>query len=313
MRDPETTNEGDDEEGREDGREDGHGHGHGHGHEDGAEGAEGRRPEPEEDDDAPSDLFRAVGRQVRLLRDRAGLTQKELGRRLAYGEDQISSLERGRRTPQPEFLDAADELLGADGLLKVTKDDVARARARARVRHPAWFRDYARLEREAVEISFFSTLTVPGLLQTEAYARATFMFRQPLLDEATVERGVEARLERQEILRKWPAPMVSAVIAGSAVQREQLRSLIASAKLRNTTIQILPLDCEGYAGIDGPFVLLTPRGKQQVGYLEVQGENRLVTDSERVRMLAARYSSIRGQALTPCESSVLIEEKLGDQ
>jgi hypothetical protein len=55
------------------------------------------------------------GRQIRLLRERAGLTQRELGERLAYGEDLISSLERGRRTPQPEFLDAADELLGAGG------------------------------------------------------------------------------------------------------------------------------------------------------------------------------------------------------
>ncbi|WP_308290591.1 helix-turn-helix domain-containing protein [Streptomyces marispadix] len=230
MRDSGTTGEG------------GHEVGHEVGDEDGGEDAENHRPEPDEDEDGPSDLFRAVGRQVRLLRDRAGLTQRELGQRLAYGEDQISSLERGRRTPQPEFLDAADELLGADGLLKATKDDVARARARARVRHPAWFRDYARLEREAVEINFFSTLTVPGLLQTESYARATFMVRQPLLDEATVERGVEARLERQKILEKWLAPMVSAVIdesvlsraiAGSAVQREQLRSLIASAKLRS--------------------------------------------------------------------------------
>ncbi|WP_308290592.1 Scr1 family TA system antitoxin-like transcriptional regulator [Streptomyces marispadix] len=76
---------------------------------------------------------------------------------------------------------------------------------------------------------------------------------------------------------------------------------------------MLPLHCEGYAGIDGPFILLTPRGKQQVGYLEVQGENRLVTDAEQVRMLAARYSSIRGQALTPRESLVLIEKKLGDE
>ncbi|QPP05521.1 helix-turn-helix domain-containing protein [Streptomyces bathyalis] len=282
----------------------------------------GRRPAPPEDEDAPSDLFRAVGRQVRLLRERAGLTQRELGERLAYGEDLISSLERGRRTPQPEFLDAADELLGANGLLRATKDDVERARARARVRHPAWFRDYARLEREAVEISFFSTLTIPGLLQTEEYARATFLVRQPLLDLETIEQRVAARLARQEILTKWPAPMVTAVldesvlrraIGGGTVQRGQLKSLIDSTGLRSTTLQVLPLDCEGYAGVDGPFILLTPKGKQQVGYLEVQGENRLVTGPEQVRTLAARYGSIRGQALTPRESLSLIEKMLGDR
>ncbi|WP_437437627.1 helix-turn-helix domain-containing protein, partial [Streptomyces prasinopilosus] len=76
------------------------------------------RPGPPEDTDGLVDLNRAVGRQVKLLRERAGMTQKELGDRLGYGEDLVSSLERGRRTPQPEFLDAADDLLDAGGLLK---------------------------------------------------------------------------------------------------------------------------------------------------------------------------------------------------
>ncbi|XES00527.1 multiprotein-bridging factor 1 family protein [Streptomyces sp. S1D4-11] len=58
-----------------------------------------------------SDLNRALGKQVKVLRERAGLTQKELGDRLGYSEDLVSSLERGRRTPQREFLEAADELL----------------------------------------------------------------------------------------------------------------------------------------------------------------------------------------------------------
>ncbi|CAM5251550.1 hypothetical protein SHIRM173S_07473 [Streptomyces hirsutus] len=88
-------------------------------------------PEPSEDTDGLVDLNRAVGRQVKLLRERAGMTQKELGDRLGYGEDLVSSLERGRRTPQPEFLDAADDLLDAGGLLKATKEDVARAKARS--------------------------------------------------------------------------------------------------------------------------------------------------------------------------------------
>ncbi len=275
----------------------------------------------EDEAEDAADLFRVVGRQLRLLRERAGLTQKELGERLGYSEELIRSLERGRRTPQAEFLDAADELLEAGGLLAAAKEDVARARARARVKHPAWFRDYALLERDAVEISFFSTLTIPGLLQTEAYARTTFTVRQPLLDEATIENGAAARLSRQEILTAWPAPVVTAVIdesvlrrsiGGPAVQREQLKQLLASSRLRSTTIQVLPMDCDGYAGVDGPFILLTPKGKQQLGYLEVQGRANLVTDPEEVRMLAVRYGSIRGQALTPRGSMALIEKLLGE-
>ncbi|MET8241243.1 helix-turn-helix transcriptional regulator [Streptomyces sp. NPDC005078] len=285
-----------------------------------SDAGDGRRPELPEDEEGSSDLFRTIGRQLRLLRERAGLTQRELGERLGYSEDMIRSLERGRRTPQPEFLAATDELLGAGGLLRAATEDVGRAKARSRVRHPAWFEDYARLEREAVEISFFSTLTVPGLLQTEAYARTTFAVRQPLLDERTIEGRVAARLARQEILTAWPSPVVTSVIdesvlrreiGGRAVQRDQLQRLLASSRFRGTTVQVLPMECEGYAGVDGPFILLTPKGKQQLGYLEVQGVANLVTDPEEVRMLAVRYGSIRGQALTPCESMALIEKLLG--
>ncbi|MFC9285323.1 helix-turn-helix domain-containing protein [Streptomyces sp. NPDC057052] len=274
------------------------------------------RPEPLEDTDGLLDLNRAVGRQVKLLRERAGLTQKELGDRLGYGEDLISSLERGRRTPQPEFLDAADDLLGAGGLLKATKEDVARAKARARVRHPAWFRDYARLEAEAVEVNDYSSHDIPGLFQTERRARALYGMRKPLLDEETIEQRVSSRLARQEILTKWPPPMVTAVIEESVLRRpiggwevhkEQLDQLLALGRLRSVELQIMPMERDEHAGMGGSFILLTPKGKPQVGYVEVQNVTRLTTDIEEVRILAARYGSIRAQALTPRESLALIE------
>ncbi|MFJ9677603.1 multiprotein-bridging factor 1 family protein [Streptomyces sp. NPDC101194] len=86
----------------------------------------------DDDSEEAADLFQVIGSQLRLLRERAGLTQRKLGDRLGYSEDLIRSLERGRRTPQPEFLDAADDLLAAGGLLRAAKEEVARAKARAR-------------------------------------------------------------------------------------------------------------------------------------------------------------------------------------
>ena len=280
------------------------------------------RPESPVETDGAADFFRAIGKQAKLLRERAGLTQRELGDRLGYSEEQISSVERGRRTPQPEFLDAVDDLLEGGGLLKATKDDLAKAKAKARVRHPAWFRDYARQEMDAVELNYFSTVTVPGMLQTEAYARATFTVRQPVLDERTIEARVMARMARQEILTRRPAPTVTAVldesvlrraIGGRDIRRGQTEHLLQLGHLRNTTLEVLPMDCEDYAGIDGPFTLLTPKGRRQVAYVEVQGISRLITDAEEVRILAARYGSIRGQALTPRESLMRIEKMLGDE
>lgn len=279
------------------------------------------RPAPPEDADGLLDLNRAVGRQVKLLRERAGLTQKELGDRLGYGEDLVSSLERGRRTPQPEFLDAADELLGAGGLLKATKEDVARAKARARVRHPAWFRDYARLEGEAVEVNFYNNHDVPGLFQTERRTRALYKMRKPLLAEETIEQRVSSRMDRQRILTEWPPPIVTAVIeevvlrrpiGGPEVHKEQLTRLLELGRLRTVELQVMPTDRSEHAGMGGSFTLLTPKGKPQVGYTEVQAVARLATDMDEVRILAARYGSIRAQALTPRESLALIERMQTD-
>ncbi|MFE7751410.1 Scr1 family TA system antitoxin-like transcriptional regulator [Streptomyces sp. NPDC057428] len=271
-------------------------------------------------DEAASDLFRVVGSQIRLLRERADLTQRELGERLGYSEDLIRSLERGRRTAQPEFLDAADELLGAGGLLRAAKEDVTRAKARARVKHPAWFRDYARLEADAVEVHEYGSHVVPGLLQTEEHARALFAMRKPLLDEETIGLRVTARLGRQELLTRWPAPILTCIIeesvlrrpiGGAAVHRGQLEKLLELGRLRSLELQVMPTVIDEHAGLGGPFILLTPKGRTQVAYLEVQNVSRLVTDPDEVRILAARYGSIRAQALNPPDSLTAIEELLG--
>lgn len=274
-----------------------------------------------DDGDHAGDLNRAIGRQIKLLRERAGLTQKELGDRLGYSEDLISSLERGRRTPQREFLEAVDELLDAGGLLKATIEDVEKAKARARVRHPAWFRDYARLEREAVEINDYNCHDIPGLFQPERRIRALYEMRKPLLDGDTIEQRVASRLARQEILTRWPAPMITAVIEESVLQRplggdtvhkEQLEHLLQLGRLRNVELQVMPTDRTEHAGMGGSFILLTPKGKPQLGYTEAQNSSRLVTDPEGVRILAAQYGSIRAQALTMQESLALIEKMLGE-
>ncbi|GGP79372.1 hypothetical protein GCM10010278_67340 [Streptomyces melanogenes] len=100
----------------------------------------------EEEEDITSDLFTAVGEQIKVLRIRAGLTQRELGRLVGYTESQISSIERGVRVPQPDFLEKADKLLNAGGLLLAVKKSIEKAQAKARVRHPGWYRNYAWLE-----------------------------------------------------------------------------------------------------------------------------------------------------------------------
>ncbi|WP_217137108.1 helix-turn-helix transcriptional regulator [Streptomyces sp. AC558_RSS880] len=272
--------------------------------------------------DEVADLFRALGRQIKVARERAGLSQKELGDRLGYGEETISSVERARRTPQPELLVAVDRLLECGGLLASAAEDVERAKTRRRVRHPEWFKDYARLEQEAVELHDYSSLVLPGLLQTEAHANVVFRTRQPFLDEATVEQRVAARLDRQQIFNRWPPPFTTFTIEESVlrrplggwdVHREQLETLLRFGRLRSVELQVLPMERKEHPSLGGPFIMLTPKGKPQVAYLEVQHISRLITDPDEVRILAARYGSIRAQALTPEESLTLIKKMLGDR
>ncbi|MFE2373898.1 helix-turn-helix transcriptional regulator [Streptomyces sp. NPDC059398] len=280
------------------------------------------RPELPAEADGTAHLFRAVGRQVKVFRELAGLGQKELGTATHVGLDLISAMERGVRTPQPEWLDQADGVLGARGVLRAAIPDVREAMKKARTRHPDWYRGYAKLEAEAVELLHYGNQVVHGLLQTEDYARAIFTQQRPLLSVETIEKRVADRLYRQQVFEHWPSPTFSFVfeeavlqrtIGGRTVHRQQLSQIVRLGRLRTVEVQVLPTDCEQHPTMEGAFNLLTTRREQQLGYTEVQGHPRLITDAREVRELADRYGMIRAQALTPQESLALIEKMLGDR
>ncbi|GGP73444.1 helix-turn-helix domain-containing protein [Streptomyces sindenensis] len=271
----------------------------------------GGRPE----DEPGSGVMVAFGRQLKLLRIRAGMDRTEFGNRVGYAAQSVASFEQGRRIPQPGFIDQADPVLDAGGLLLAMKEEVARAQ------YPAFFRDAARLEAEALELFVFAVSAVPGLLQTEEYTRALLSMRRPLLSEDIIEQRVSARLARQEIFNRWPAPLLSFVIeeqvlrkpfGGASVLRGVLERVLLVGQKRNVEIQVMPIDQEDNAGVDGPFTLLTRKGGEQVAYLEVQGRSILMTDREEVRSVAARCGIIRSQALTPRESLRFVEKRLGE-
>jgi transcriptional regulator with XRE-family HTH domain len=256
------------------------------------------------------------GRQLKLFRERAGLDRAGLGSLTGYSASTIASFEQARRIPPPKFIDQADEVLQAGGILTASKEEVARAQ------YPAFFRDAAKLEAEAVELFVYETHVVNGLLQTEEYTRALLGMRRPLLDEATIEQRVAARLARQGIFDRWPAPLLSFVmeepvvrrpLGGEQVWRGQLEQMFLLGQKRNVELQVMPLDREDNAGVDGAFTLLMPKQGQQVAYMEAQGRSTLVTERDAVQALSARYGIIRAQALTPSESLAFIEKLLGER
>lgn len=273
-------------------------------------GAQGEEREP----GAGSGILRVFGRQLKRFRLRAGLERAVFGSMTGYSVSTIAAYEQGRRVPPPKFIDQADEVLDAGGVLQEMKEEVARAQ------FPAFFRDAASLEREAVELHVYEMYAVPGLLQTEEYARAVFAVRRPLLDEDRIEQGLSARLARQEIFARKPAPLVSFVLeecvlqrplGGREVLRGQLEQVLLIGHKRNVEIQVMPVSREDHGALGGPFTLIdTPEGRR-IAYAEVQGDSRLYSGQPKVRELEARYGILRAQALTPSESLAYVEKLLG--
>ncbi|MFH9466386.1 helix-turn-helix domain-containing protein [Streptomyces clavifer] len=272
-----------------------------------------RRQQPEHE--VGSGILQVFGQHLKLFRVRAGLERAEFGAMTGYAASSIASFEQGRRIPQPKFIDQADELLDAGGVLKASKEEVARAQ------YPAFFRDAARLEAEAIELHVYANHGVPGLLQTEEYARAVFAMWRPLLEEQVVEQRVAARLARHEIFSRRPGPTISFVIeegvlhrplGGNAVLRGQLEQILVMGRYRNVEIQLMPTRREEHAGMAGPFTLIETKEERRIAYVEAHKDSRLYTERKSVREFEEQYGVLRAQALTPRESLVLIETFLGE-
>ncbi|MFE9168532.1 helix-turn-helix domain-containing protein [Streptomyces kebangsaanensis] len=261
-------------------------------------------------------ILHLFGRQLKLFREGAGLDRAQFGSRTGYSASTIASFEQGRRIPPPKFIDRADEELGAGGVLKAGKEEVARAQ------YPAFFRDAARLEAEAIQLHVYANQAVPGLLQTEEYARAVFTMRRPLLAEETIERRISARLARQEIFGRTPLPTISFVIeesvlrrplGGWGVMRGQLEEILLHGQRRNVEIQVMPSEREDHAGLAGPFTLIETREGRRIAYVEVHKDSRLYTERQPVREFEEQYGILRAAALSPRESLAFMEKLLGEK
>ncbi|MDQ0695258.1 helix-turn-helix transcriptional regulator [Streptomyces sp. NPDC005951] len=277
----------------------------------------GREPVGQRPEDEPGQgVVTAFGQQLKLFRTRAGLERAEFGKLVGYAAQSIASFEQGRRIPPPRLIDQSDDVLDAGGVLKALKEEVARAQ------YPAFFRDVAKLEAEAVELHVYDTHVVNGLLQTEEYARAVFRMRRPLLDEDTTEQRLSARLGRQEIFSRRRLPTLSFVIeesvltrpiGGREVMRGQLEQVLLHGQRRNVEIQVMPNEREEHSGLAGPFTLIETSEGRWIAYVEVQKHSRLYTDRETVREMEVQYGILRAQALTPRESLTFVEKLLGER
>jgi transcriptional regulator with XRE-family HTH domain len=271
--------------------------------------------EVDPDDEWGLAVIATVGRQLKLRREAVGMRAAEFGEAVGYGEDLVYKIEAGKRIPRPEYLDDADRVLGAAGLIAAMKEDVKK------VRYPKKVRDLAQSEARAVEIQLYDPLNIHGLLQTPEYARGLLLMRRPAYSADEVERFIAARVARKAVFERDPAPELSFVLeewtlrrplGGRAVLRRQLEHLLEAGQLRNVELQVMPMDREEHAGVDGSIEVLKFTDGSAVGRSPVVAGGRPVAEPRQLRILELRYGIIRAQALTPRESAAFIEQLLGE-
>ncbi|MGF0171867.1 helix-turn-helix domain-containing protein [Streptomyces sp. Marseille-Q5077] len=275
------------------------------------DGVVGTGGEPES-----SDSLRTFGAVVQALREHAGLSREEFGDLVGLSKHTVASLELGRRMPDPTFPDRSEPVLGNTGALVKAAQHLARQPGLA-----AWFRRWAQLEATAITLYTYECRLVPGLLQTEAYARTLFTNQLPPLDDEQIEAQWAARAERQQLLRDRPNTAFAFVLeehlfrrrtGGTDVTRELIDHVLDIAEVRNVEVQIMPTVREAHSGLDGPMQLLETPENKWFAYCEGQRGGLLISDPKEVSVLQRRYASMRSQALTPEDSVSLLQRMRGE-
>ncbi|WKX21383.1 helix-turn-helix transcriptional regulator [Streptomyces sp. HUAS CX7] len=271
--------------------------------------------EVDPDDEWGVAVLTTVGRQLKLRREAVGMRAGDFGVAVGYGEDLVYKVEGGKRIPRREYLEKADQVLRADGLIAAAWEDVKR------VRYPKQVRELAKLEATAVEISLYANHNIHGLLQTEEHMRSLFDTWLPAYTKEETERMVAARLARRSVFERSPAPTFSFVqeeatlrrpVGGRMAWRGQLERLLELSELRSVSIQVMPTACDEHFGTGGLIEVLKFPDGTAVGRSEGAFSGRPVSDPKQLRILELRYGMIRAQALTPRESRAVIEQMLGE-
>ncbi|MFE1172651.1 helix-turn-helix domain-containing protein [Streptomyces sp. NPDC058773] len=261
--------------------------------------------------------WHVIGAQLSHFRRAARITQPALAERVGLHEDTIGSIEQGRRPLKLDLAETLDELLDTKGALAV-----AVAKVPEREKLPAFVQDLVEHEEAALTLLSYENQVVPGLLQTEPYAQATFDSLYPPMDEEETAVWLSGRMSRQKLLeRKKPLPMLNFIleevvlhrpIGGPEILRAQLRHLRSCAELPFLGLQIMPTARHAHASLDGPLVLLETPDHEHLAYIETQRISFLVDDPDKVSVYQQVYGMLRSQALTPEETKSLLDDLLGE-
>ncbi len=279
---------------------------------------------------SPTARQRRLVLDLKRLREEKGLTREQVAERIGSSETSIFRYEKGDSRPQPGVVAAMLDVYGVAGaereaLLEMARD--ARKRGwwhRYRQTLKPGFDFYIGLEAAASVVRTFETQVVPGLLQTEEYARALISAVSLHVNQSEAEEKVSVRMSRQKLLSgtadqfRFIAILDEAVlrrpVGGSDTMRAQIRYLIETAARPNVAIHVLPFAAGAHPGLDGPFCLLSfpePDGPDIV-YLEQATSGLVPEDPGEVRHYTLMFGALLGKAL-PGAASVDFMAAMADK
>lgn len=250
---------------------------------------------------------------LRRRRENAGISQRELAKRAHMAPSLLNKIEATKRLPTKDLAVLCDETFGTgDHFQRLWPLVVKHA-------YPSWFRPFVELERSATVIRSFQVQFVPGLLQTEDYARAVLSAGRA--DKDRVDDLASARIERQHVLRRETPPRLWVVLDENVLRRRvgdpetmraQLEHLINASEIPSNVIQIVPIDTGAHAGMGGPFAVLTLDEGPQVVYADGFLQGQILAEPEHVTEALRTYDLLVADALSPSRSIDLIARVLKD-
>ncbi|MEN8649358.1 helix-turn-helix transcriptional regulator [Streptomyces sp. 21So2-11] len=259
----------------------------------------------------PSSSPRALlGAELRHAREKTRLSQEELGRPLFVSGSFVGQMEAGTRRMQPEYARRIDEILATDGFF------TRNCKASNKSRYPDHFAEAAEVEAIATAIREYAPLLIPGLLQTEAYARAVFRAYQPTATEAVIDELVAARLDRAHLLDDPTTPLLWAVldeavlrrrVGGAAAMGAALRHVAKLARSHRIIVQVLPFAAGAHMALEGALKLMAFADAPPLAYIQGLGTGQLQDDPATVARYELTYDLIAASALSPEASLALIE------
>ncbi|MEU4338682.1 helix-turn-helix transcriptional regulator [Micromonospora lupini] len=239
-----------------------------------------------------------------------GLSQDDFGRGIGYSGSHVSSVETGGRPPTKEYMRAVDAHHETGGRFQRMLERLGRLDA-----EPAWLREWIEFEREATTLRWFELAYVPGLLQTERYARATLAGGR--FDAEDADRIVASRLERQSILHRPRPPQLIAVLDEAVLRRsvldqpglmvEQCEHLAKLAAVEHVQVHVVPADAGMYLGLAGQFIIAEMPDGARVAHADNQLIAQFVDAPTDVAKLAKTWEIVRNEALPRRQSIELIE------